>query len=159
MTPDRTQPDKPLSLESLEAQLRQLPRPQVPGHLEDRLIAAIPTVQPASKAAHQSIRRYLLPVASLAACLALAALALHSWNGSSDSASKSAIVTPDALQQRMAREASSARLLAAAKILEQFPEGRAEAKRNYERIATAYADTDVAKQINKENLFDHGETQ
>jgi hypothetical protein len=147
--PDAKSPGR-MSLGALEVQLRRLPAPKVPDGLEGRLVDAIPAAPQAGPTLRRMSWGWLRPAAAIAAGLVLAVFMLHraGYSGGSAGQHGAPIVTADSdVQERLAREASCAQLLAAAKALEQYPEGQSEAQRNYERIASVYGDTDVARSL------------
>ena len=76
----RPGPNSDQSLESLEARLRALPPPAVPGDLEARLLSAIPAEMPHGEQMPNSRRRRWVVWASLAGALAAACLLIVlSW--------------------------------------------------------------------------------
>ncbi|HEV2945773.1 MAG TPA: hypothetical protein VGX70_00260 [Gemmataceae bacterium] len=76
----RPSPNSDRSLESLEARLRALPRPPVPGDLETRLLSAIPVELPRWEQVSYSRRRRWIVWAGLAGALAAACLLIVlSW--------------------------------------------------------------------------------
>ena len=78
--PGRPSPNSDRSLESLEARLRALPPPPVPGDLEGRLLSAIPTELPQLRDVSNSYRRRLMIWGGLAGALAAASLlVVLSW--------------------------------------------------------------------------------
>jgi hypothetical protein len=148
MSPDK--PQNPLSLESLEARLRSLPGPKVPEGLEARLIAQVPVRL--GRAIDGYRPRHWWPTgAAIAAGLVLALLAGLYLRGTPARQPEigPATASIEEIENHIAREAVSARLLATARILERYPEGRAEARRNYECIANVYSDTEAAKEIRR----------
>jgi hypothetical protein len=152
MNPEK--PREPLHLKTLEAQLRNLPAPKVPDHLEARLVAAIPTGS--HKVVARRPGRYWLPVsAAVAAGILLAAWASLHHHGTvrpADSG-RPLLASTDDPRELIEREAASARLLAAARILDQQPGMQAAAAETYEYVARTYADTSVAKEsLNRTNL-------
>jgi hypothetical protein len=71
---ERPGPNSDRSLESLEARLRALPAPAVPGDLEARLLSAIPVELPRWEQVSYSRRRRWIVWAGLAGALAAACL-------------------------------------------------------------------------------------
>lgn len=151
MKSDENETQKPLSLESLEAQLRGLPSPKVPEGLEARLTAGIPAGP--HKTVADRPRRYGLAVGAAIAAgvllVALASLVQHGTERPGDSGGPVIAVSDDP-REMIEREAASARLLAAARILAQQPGMQAEAQETYEYVARTYGDTSVARESLKQ---------
>lgn len=161
MKPNRRKPKRPPSLETLEAQLRQLPSPEVPDGLRDRLMAGIPARQATGKDRLRRVWswRYLAPTASLAAGLTLAVFVTRFYMHHAHTPARpsgSSIVEID-VKRMIEREATSARLAATARILAQQPSTQIEAQKTYEYIAKAYGDTAIARQIPSSTQQTQGE--
>src|SRR5260370_22901790 len=75
----RPGPNSDQSLESLEARLRALPPPPVPGDLETRLLSAIPAEMPTWEQGSGSRRRWMVWVGLAGALAAACWLIVLSW--------------------------------------------------------------------------------
>ena len=142
-------PRKPRGRESIEARLRRLPQPQPPPRLEARLLSAIPAGRGAARPGRSVPWRAIAAGMAAAAAIVLlfVARAGQDWNRPQRPNGLSTITAEMDVRRAVEREAISARLLAAARILARRPGGQGDAAKTYQHIARTYADTSAARQI------------
>ena len=150
MDNNKTKSEKANNQMDLDAKLRTLPKPRVPEDLEAKLLTGIHYIRPVQGATRRPLWKWGavgIGIGTAAACLIIF---LARETDSSHEPLQPPVVlvrSEQDLRRVVAREATSARLLAVAKILDMYPGGKADAAETREYIARAYADTSTARQL------------
>lgn len=135
---------------SLEAELRQMPRPSVPSDLQAKLLATIPqrsTDLPATVTTHRSHRwgRRVRGLAAAAAMIVVGVAAL--WMVQRSASPRPIELTEAQIDEQIEREGTAAKLYAAAQILEASPGGKPYADDSYRYLVSKYSDTQVGRDL------------